>query len=232
MIPKFYALFTREVKKIDEKSGKPISCTATIHRKDRKFPTIVTEHVSECARNTDPWNKQTRRMIRHRAIIQCARVAFGFSAMDPDEADALKDAKEVNEAKPNFAPAVVTSEPAQTTPEAPRRGRPPKAALSAVTPIETTVTPVAPEPTAPAASGPDKVEAPKTVNFIRGIRGLLTLDQITEDELLQYGRAELGIDDSLGGLEEIQECQPSKLAEIYDKWKGISTVIKNARQPK
>lgn len=70
-----------------EEDGKVIACTATVHRKDRKYPTEVTEYVSECKRsNSPPWNTQPRRMIRHRAAIQAFRVAFGLSALDPDEA--------------------------------------------------------------------------------------------------------------------------------------------------
>lgn len=62
-------------------------CTVTIYRKDRKHPVVVTEYLDECKRNTDPWNKSPRRMLRHKAIIQGARVAFGFSGIyDEDEA--------------------------------------------------------------------------------------------------------------------------------------------------
>lgn len=65
-----------------------ISCT--IERHDRNKPTTITEFLSECSRNTDPWNQMPRRMLRHKALIQCARVAFGFAGIfDPDEADRI-----------------------------------------------------------------------------------------------------------------------------------------------
>jgi phage recombination protein Bet len=65
-----------------------ISCT--IERKDRSRPTTITEFLSECARNTDPWNQMPRRMLRHKALIQCARVAFGFAGIfDPDEGERI-----------------------------------------------------------------------------------------------------------------------------------------------
>lgn len=68
--------------------GKLISCTSIIHRKDRAHPTRVTEYLAECRRNTEPW-KMERRMLRHKATIQGARVAFGFSGItDEDEAAA------------------------------------------------------------------------------------------------------------------------------------------------
>ena len=73
----------------EDDAGKPISCIVTIHRKDRNHPTIHEEYLLECARNTEPWNKQPRRMLGHRALIQCARIAFGFSGADPEEMEAV-----------------------------------------------------------------------------------------------------------------------------------------------
>jgi phage recombination protein Bet len=78
-----------------ETDGKLISCTAMIYRKDRKHPTSVTEYLSECRRNTEPW-KMEHRMLRHKATIQCARVAFGFSGItDEDEAERIGIARDV-----------------------------------------------------------------------------------------------------------------------------------------
>ena len=63
------------------------SATCTIYRKDRSHPTVVTEYLAECKMNTDPWKKYPKRMLRHKALIQCARVAFGYSGIyDEDEA--------------------------------------------------------------------------------------------------------------------------------------------------
>jgi hypothetical protein len=45
-----------------------------------------------CFRNTDPWKQWPRRMLRHKAAIQCARVAFGISGvMEPDEAERFRE---------------------------------------------------------------------------------------------------------------------------------------------
>lgn len=61
-------------------------CACLIHRKDRQHPTIVREFLAECRRNTPAWNTAPRRMLRHKALIQCARIAFGFGGIyDPDE---------------------------------------------------------------------------------------------------------------------------------------------------
>jgi len=77
----------------DEK-GALISVTATVHRKDRAHPIKVTEYFVECARGTDPWRTSPRRMLRHKALIQGLRVAFGFSGIyEPDEAERIVEAQ-------------------------------------------------------------------------------------------------------------------------------------------
>lgn len=66
----------------------PDAVTARIYRKDRTRPTVITEYLDECKRPTDPWRNMPRRMLRHKALMQCARVAFGFALYDDDEAQA------------------------------------------------------------------------------------------------------------------------------------------------
>jgi len=66
------------------------SCTCTIHRKDRGHPIRVTEYMSECKRDAGPWKSHPRRMLRHKALIQAARLAFGFTGIyDQDEAERI-----------------------------------------------------------------------------------------------------------------------------------------------
>lgn len=69
------------------------SCTCRIHRKDRSHPIAVTEWMSECARpGVGPWQTHPKRMLRHKAMIQCARLAFGFVGIyDEDEAERIID---------------------------------------------------------------------------------------------------------------------------------------------
>lgn len=64
-----------------------LGCTCTIYVKGRSKPVRVTEWLSECRRNTPPWNQMKRRMLRHKAFMQCARLAFSISGIfDEDEA--------------------------------------------------------------------------------------------------------------------------------------------------
>ena len=71
------------------------SCTCIIYRKDRSHPIKVTEWMSECKRGTGPWQSHPRRMLRHKSMIQCARLAFGYGGIyDQDEAERIVDATE------------------------------------------------------------------------------------------------------------------------------------------
>ncbi|EHN6185736.1 phage recombination protein Bet [Salmonella enterica] len=66
------------------------ACTCKIYRKDRSHPTVVTEYMDECKRNTQPWQSHPTRMLRHKTLIQCARLAFGFAGIyDKDEAERI-----------------------------------------------------------------------------------------------------------------------------------------------
>lgn len=99
--------------------GKCYSITCSIYRKDRDHPCVVTEYMNECVRATDTWKKWPIRMLRHKALIQCARVAFGFAGIyDEDEAYRIKDvtreptgAKEINEQLAKESGIVIEHDP-------------------------------------------------------------------------------------------------------------------------
>lgn len=79
----------------DDEKGALVAVTCRIYRKDRSHPTVVTEYLEECIRGTEPW-KMKRRMLRHKAAMQCARYAFGFSGIyDEDEAADIAQVREV-----------------------------------------------------------------------------------------------------------------------------------------
>jgi phage recombination protein Bet len=77
----------------------PLWCEAVIYRKDRSRPTIVREYLDEVyvsPRNgyPGPWQSHTKRMLRHKSLIQGARVAFSFSGIyDEDEARRIIEAE-------------------------------------------------------------------------------------------------------------------------------------------
>jgi phage recombination protein Bet len=99
--------------------GVELGCTATIRRKDRAHPVAVTEYMAECRRSTGPWQSHPRRMLRHKAMIQCARLAFGFAGIyDEDEAERVRHMGDAEEVRPASSLAAVRSH-VQSTGKAP-----------------------------------------------------------------------------------------------------------------
>jgi phage recombination protein Bet len=69
----------------ETEAGELVSCTATIHVKNRSHPVKITEYMAECKRNTEPWNNMPHRMLRNRTLCQASRIAFGFSGVKHEE---------------------------------------------------------------------------------------------------------------------------------------------------
>ena len=72
----------------------PLYFECTIFRKDRKVATSVREYMYEAHTNQGAWLTHPRRMLRHKAMVQCARLCFGLSGIyDPDEALRIQETK-------------------------------------------------------------------------------------------------------------------------------------------
>jgi len=140
-----------EFEAFDDDNGKPVSVTAHIYVKGRSRPVSVTEYYSECQRGTEPWRQMPRRMLRHKALIQGARVAFGFCGIhDEDEAADIVNVTPpaAREKKPLFtapkreaiaAVEVPTSEPqssAQAEPEPEHPAPEPDAEVPGPSPLD------------------------------------------------------------------------------------------------
>lgn len=86
--------FNFSEKMVTPPGGKPCPewCEVLIYHKNRSRPTVVREYLDEvyvAARNgySGPWQSHTKRFLRHKTLIQGARVAFGFGGIyDEDEA--------------------------------------------------------------------------------------------------------------------------------------------------
>ncbi len=81
----------------EDKDGELKSVTAIFHLKTTDNPVKVTEYMSECYdENKEPWRRWKRRMLRHKAYIQGARVAFGFSGIyDADEGERIAQGQQI-----------------------------------------------------------------------------------------------------------------------------------------
>jgi hypothetical protein len=62
---------------LESTNGIPIWMECTIYRKDRSHPFIVREYFEEVKGEQIIWQKMPRRMLRHRVMQQCARLAIG-----------------------------------------------------------------------------------------------------------------------------------------------------------
>lgn len=74
-----------EFNDIVDENGNLYAIESVIYRSDRSRPIKVTEYMDECKGAGPAWQKTPKRMLRHRALIQGARVAFGFSGIYAEE---------------------------------------------------------------------------------------------------------------------------------------------------
>ncbi len=199
--------------------GDLISCTSIFYRKDRARPVKVTEYLSECARPTEPW-KMKHRMLRHKALIQGARVAFGFGGLfDEDEArdiiarDPVANAKTVREAtpEPQFATALTSENRQSEIGYRQHDDSPPGAEITA-------------QP-APAPQTPIQRD-------IKTIRLLLKGSGHDDAAMLQLWRDNGVVEESLASLEEVGEVKPSAIRAACDPWSKTLDLLNASKAAK
>jgi hypothetical protein len=62
--------------------GIPAWIECTIYRNDRILPIVIKEYYEEVKTDHPSWQQMPRRMLRHRVIQQCARLALNISSPD------------------------------------------------------------------------------------------------------------------------------------------------------
>lgn len=79
----------------------------SIKRSDRDEPIEIREYFDEVVRTADystPWDTHPNRMHRHKTLIQCARIAFGFGGIfDEDEAQRIIEGESSRVPEPSAA---------------------------------------------------------------------------------------------------------------------------------
>ena len=75
--PAFCGIEFSEASELEE--GVPLWIGCAIYRTDRVKPIAVREYFSEMKTEHAAWQQMPRRMLRHRAMQQCARLAFGIT---------------------------------------------------------------------------------------------------------------------------------------------------------
>lgn len=68
----------------------PEFCRVSIYRKSLSRPIVIAEYAAEAFMPTEVWRKYPRRMLRHKTIVQAARVAFSISGIyDREEGESI-----------------------------------------------------------------------------------------------------------------------------------------------
>lgn len=98
--PQYAGMSLREP--FDSSNQLPQWMECTIYRNDRILPIVVKEYLDEVITNHPSWQQMPRRMLRHRVIQQCARLAFGINA--PDKVDKSKAIAEEPVKEPKVEP--------------------------------------------------------------------------------------------------------------------------------
>lgn len=82
----------------ESSGGIPSWMECEIYRHDRVVPLKVREYFEEARSDHMAWITHPRRMLRHKCMVQCARIAFGLSGIyEPDEASKIHMSANKNE---------------------------------------------------------------------------------------------------------------------------------------
>lgn len=157
--------FRESDKQVTPTDGKacPEWMEVVIYRKDRTHPNVVREYIDEVYQPkrggyNGPWQTHTKRMFRHKVLIQGARVAYGFGGIyDEDEAQRIVD----------MGAAEVVQRPTAVLVSQPRAKSDEKSTPAAEDAIEAK-------------------DAPIGDNLIPVIRAKLTAATLTEAELFKH----------------------------------------------
>jgi len=86
--------------------GKIVSITCKMYVKNLGRPVCVTEYLAECKdAKSSVWTRWPARMLRHKAYIQAARIAFGISEIiDDDEVNRIKSNTSGTQAERDITP--------------------------------------------------------------------------------------------------------------------------------
>lgn len=165
----------------------PAWIETVIYRKDRSHPIRVKEYLDEVYREPyksadgyvvpGPWQTHTKRFLRHKSLIQCSRIAFGFAGIyDQDEAERILETDT----------RIVATQPLQGA----TRGEQAKDALKrTATPTQTAkpaTTAVQPEKTAEGQAAKNdslpetKPEVPRETTVEKGVPETLSAVQLAE----------------------------------------------------
>ena len=95
--PQYAGMSLRDSTELIDNIPRWMECT--IYRNDRILPIVIKEYFEEVRTDHPSWQQMPRRMLRHRVIQQCARLAFNISSADHSFKDQSTQLKVENSAK-------------------------------------------------------------------------------------------------------------------------------------
>ena len=178
-----------------DEHGKPLVATCVIHRTDKE-PLEWDEDFEECFQKHSPnWQARPARMLKHQALKQAVRQAFGISGLydedDLREMERMKEARTASAAGPAQAqdPKALPPQssalpprdtgPAQPAPEDPIPQPQPATPQPAQAPADATTKP---STTTPSSPSPTAKKAP--TKKVQGLIDVLIAEQIPEDSIV------------------------------------------------
>lgn len=217
--------YAAEMAKLDaDHKPCPAWVKVRIFRKDRARPIEVTEFFDEVYRPpfegtgrngayrvNGPWQTHTKRLLRHKGMIQAARLAFGYTGLfDEDEAERVMEQRSRDtrvEVVQSGAEVAASMTAALMAPAAP----PQEPAREAIEPEDAEFT--EPEAGAPAI-GPEE-PAPIPEDRDEAVSIMAKMDEITdEDELATLMDYASSLPLSKSKLEIIKKAYKARMAEL------------------
>ena len=184
----------------------PEWCEVVVYRKDTSHPTIIREYLDEVYRKTGPWQSHTKRMLRHKAMIQAYRVAFGFSGIkDEDEAQRI-------------------------TVEEPALDRPAAASSNAEKARRVLTAPSTPAPPSPAPEAPPEVTSEVVEDVVQvDDNGEVIEDAAVEDEVGQV--SDFGYSDEVEEVEAEVEEEFDAVEQIKQAFDAVEVTEEEEKKP-
>jgi hypothetical protein len=108
--PQFAGMTFKESSELE--LGIPLWMECSIYRHDRILPITVKEYSAEIKTEHRLWKTMPRRMLRHRSIQQCARLAFGIHIAD--QPSNLEKVSTTNNVDPSLKGNPIMSHPIRT----------------------------------------------------------------------------------------------------------------------
>ena len=229
--------------------GKPapewVECS--IKLKGMADPIVIREYFREVYRPTDNWASMPYRMARHKAMIQCARVAFGFAGIyeEDDFIDVETEPPTKLPQAPSFLGEVPKTPPPTPAPTPTPRSTPPPVDRSELDlnqegnpaidpPVETlpptggrpeNVGEMAPEP--PTYIDAEPVETEGLANTLHELTKKLREANLTESDLLAFMKSKKMAEENVTSLTQVAH---GKLLQILAGWNKAVGLMKEPKK--